>query len=463
MKEGERQVAPTIDGIRRDHVARYEWAARYLLLEGRKTVIDFACGIGYGSKMLAEKALLDVLACDIDEEALAYGKNHYRHPRVKYARRDASDPGELTPADAAVCFETIEHVQDPRPLLRSLREAAPELLASVPNEDVFPYLNYAFHYRHYTKGQFEALLNECGWGVKYWLGQEGDESEVEQGDITEARTMIAVCGRIESAVQAPMPDADAKPASVPEHVAILGLGPSLDQYTNFAKRLGGRHQYCDETWAINALGSVIQCDRIFHMDDVRIQELRAQAQPQSNTAAMLAWMKTTDIPIVTSRPHPDYPTTEPFPLIEVLNAYPYGYFNSTAAYAVAYAIWLGVKKISLFGCDFTYPKAHDAEKGRACVEFWLGMGAARRNGGEDNGLLITVPKNTTLLDALHTQRERFYGYDTLDLKITRNAVGRIEIEFTERAAEDIPTAEEVEAAYDHDAHPNALVKGAAHA
>jgi hypothetical protein len=28
MKPGERQVAPTIDGIRRDHVARYEFAAR---------------------------------------------------------------------------------------------------------------------------------------------------------------------------------------------------------------------------------------------------------------------------------------------------------------------------------------------------------------------------------------------------------------------------------------------------
>lgn len=241
----------------------------------------------------------------------------------------------------------------------------------------------------------------------------------------------------------------------PEHVAILGLGPSLDQYTNICKRLGGRHKYCDETWAINALGSIIQCDKIFHMDDVRIQEIRADEQPKSNIAAMLEWMKKTDVPVITSRPHPDYPTTEAFPLIEVLNEYPFGYFNSTAAYAVAYAIWLGVKKVSLFGCDFTYPNAHDAEKGRACVEFWLGMGAGRRKGGEDDALLITVPKNSTLMDAIHSQRERFYGYDTLDLKISRNAAGKIEIEFSER--EELPTAAQVEAAYDHDAHPNALV------
>jgi hypothetical protein len=56
----------------------------------------------------------------------------------------------------------------------------------------------------------------------------------------------------------------------------------------------------------------------------------------------------------------------------VLN-HPDAYFNSTAAYAVAYAIHMGVKKISVFGMDFTYPNAHDAEKGRACVEFWLGI------------------------------------------------------------------------------------------
>jgi len=238
--------------------------------------------------------------------------------------------------------------------------------------------------------------------------------------------------------------------TTPKHVAILGLGPSLDQYTNIAKRLGGRHKFADEIWTINSLGSVMACDRIFHMDDVRIQELRAAARPESNIAAMLEWMRTTTVPIVTSRPHPDYPSTEAFPLIEVLNELQYGYFNSTAAYAVAYAIWLGVEKISLFGCDYTYPDAHDAEKGRACVEFWLGMAAER-------GIKISVPKNTTLLDALHTQRERFYGYDTLDLAISQAESGRIEIDFTERAADDIPTADQVEAAYDHDAHPNTLV------
>ncbi len=233
-----------------------------------------------------------------------------------------------------------------------------------------------------------------------------------------------------------------------EHVSIIGLGPSMDEYTSITRRLGGRHKWCDETWAINSLGSVLQCDRIFHMDDVRIQEIRAKALPESNTAVMLEWLKHTPLPVITSRPHPDYPTTEAFPLVDVINKFSTGYFNSTAAYAVAYAIHIGVKRLSLFGIDFTYPDAHDAEKGRACVEFWLGIAAER-------GIKLVVPRASTLLDALYTQAERFYGYDTLKLDISQNDDGRIEVEFTERT--ELPTAEQIEEDYSHKKHPNALM------
>jgi hypothetical protein len=75
----------------------------------------------------------------------------------------------------------------------------------------------------------------------------------------------------------------------------------------------------------------------------------------------------------------------------------------------------------------------------------------------ERGIRVIVPKNSTLLDALHTERERFYGYDTLDLRITQTPAGRVNVEFSERAASELPTAAEVEAAYDHSAHPNALM------
>lgn len=232
------------------------------------------------------------------------------------------------------------------------------------------------------------------------------------------------------------------------HIAILGLGPSVRQYLELTKRYGGRRAFCDETWGINALGDVFACDRVFHMDDVRIQQIRSDAKPDSNIAHMLKWLRTTKTPVVTSCAHPDYPALEAFPLAEVLTEFPMAYFNSTAAYAVAYALHVGATKVSCFGMDFTYPDAHDAEKGRACVEFWLGMAAAR-------GVEISLPKTTSLLDAMNPQSLRFYGYDCVELGITRED-DAIKVEFTER--DSLPTAEEIETAYDHSRHPNQLVE-----
>lgn len=458
LNDGERQVAQTAAGIRRDHVARYEWAAAQLLKVcpgGR--VLDLACGIGYGSKILAQ-AGFHVTGMDRDTEAIDYAREHYAHQRARFLCEDVTSVYSLERCDAVVCFETLEHLPDPESFLRVLRAAAPQrLLVSVPNEDVMPFKGpghengYAFHFRHYTPAQFLNLLHTAGWNDLEWHGQAGPTSEVEAGLI--GRTLIAVCER-EAAASAPTESAVESKAPVtkaaPEHVAIVGLGPSSAQYVSVTRALGGRHRYCDETWVINAYGDVLAHDRVFHMDDVRIQEIRAKAAPESNIAAMLQWLKTHPGPVITSRAHPDYPGLIEFPLEEVLNAFPQCYFNSTAAYAVAYAVWLGVKKISLWGMDFTYPDAHDAEKGRACVEFWLGVAAER-------GIQIAMPKTTTLMDALHTQAERFYGYDTQDLAFARDG-GRIKVAKADR--KQLPSAEEIEDRYDHSAHPNALVEAA---
>ena len=234
----------------------------------------------------------------------------------------------------------------------------------------------------------------------------------------------------------------------PERVAILGLGPSINQFLEFTKRSGSRKTLCDEVWGINALGDVFNWDKIFHMDDVRVQEIRAKAEPASNIAAMLKWLKTTDVPVITSRAHPDYPALQEFPLEDVLNALQFDYFNSTTAYAVAYAIHIGVKEMSLFGVDYTYPDAHDAEKGRGCVEFWLGIASAR-------GIKIRLPKTTSLMDAVMPRKDRLYGYDTQEVVFNENGDGKLSLEFKD--LDTLPTAGEIETAYDHSAHPNPLM------
>jgi SAM-dependent methyltransferase len=224
---GERQVAPTLEGIRRDHVARYEWAARRL--KGR--VLDACCGVGYGTHILA-RAGCKALGVDVDAEAIAFANTTAPGASFKRRRGARSSGWQF---DAAVCFEAIEHLEDPRPMLRALRGAPNTLLiASVPNEAVFPWNGYAFHHRHYTRAQLERLLAECGWRVTEWWGQEGDESEVER-DRRDGRTLIAVATRAK-----PRPRrAPAKPKA-PDHVAILRHGPVAARVHERVQGLGGR-------------------------------------------------------------------------------------------------------------------------------------------------------------------------------------------------------------------------------
>lgn len=229
------------------------------------------------------------------------------------------------------------------------------------------------------------------------------------------------------------------PSNPPERVALLGLGPSLEAYQDVAKRLGSRRAFFDEVWGINAAIDVFNCDLGFHMDDVRVQEARAAAKPDSNIAAMLPWLRAHPGPIFTSVPHPAYPGLVPFPLADVMKACGgVAYFNSTAAYAVAYAVAIGVKRLTLFGCDFSYANSHQAEKGRGCVEFYLGMFKAR-------GGIIGLPSGTSLMDGTATNNERLYGYDGMDVEFDGDG-DELEVKMTPIP---LPTAEEIEARYDH--------------
>ena len=159
LESGERQVSKTVEGIRRDHVARYEWAADQFQQDCGCAVVDVCCGVGYGTKILADRGL-SVIGLDRDKETIEYAKANYAHGENGFQLVDVSEIKDFPATNAVVCFEAVEHIEDPRPVLKAFNSEV--LLVSVPNESVFPNLNYAFHHRHYTKVEFESLLNECG-------------------------------------------------------------------------------------------------------------------------------------------------------------------------------------------------------------------------------------------------------------------------------------------------------------
>jgi 2-polyprenyl-3-methyl-5-hydroxy-6-metoxy-1,4-benzoquinol methylase len=140
---------------------RYQYA---LSLTHKKTVLDFGCGTGYGSSILATKAAA-VVGVDIDESALQWARETHRKPTLEFLKN--ADFGATLPSqffDLVTCFEMIEHVIADHQLLiidSFVKALKPNgvLLISTPNPDITAlYGENPYHLCELTRDQFEALL-----------------------------------------------------------------------------------------------------------------------------------------------------------------------------------------------------------------------------------------------------------------------------------------------------------------
>ncbi len=95
----------------RRHLVVYEWIAERV--HGRR-VVDLACGEGYGSAVLAERAAR-VTGVDANPEAHEHARLKYSRPGVRFVRELVERFSER--CDAVVFLQTIEHVEEPGAVL----------------------------------------------------------------------------------------------------------------------------------------------------------------------------------------------------------------------------------------------------------------------------------------------------------------------------------------------------------
>lgn len=473
LLSGERQVAADLEEIRADHTARYQWATAFGL-EGR-SVLDAGCGVGYGAAMLADAGAASVFAVDNSGEALEYGAEHWSRPTIQWGWGELENlAGDGV--DVVVAFEVLEHLAHPeRFLTSSMVASSAELLVSVPNEDGFPYRGYKFHHRHYTKSELTELLRSTGWEVVSWGAQEGPTSAVvdQPGPelVKSARTLVARCrrkggktvlvpgpsGELHRGPEAVLPT-EVIPSDIPswmrceaESVAIVAMGRSCGDWLRMCASKGGTPNVVDEVWAINAMGGIIQHDRLFHMDDVRMNQRRVQAMARGEYRrneplwGTMTWLAQHPGPIYTSRPHPDYPGTVAMPVQEVIDAARSTYLNSTVAWALGFALlmlerWGKLRELHLYGMDFSYANSHKAERGRGCVENLLGKLTER-------GVHLHLPNSTSLMDADQPLPVRLYGFDTERISVTADEGGRPVFHREPLPEDQWPTALELEQRY----------------
>lgn len=193
------------------------------------------------------------------------------------------------------------------------------------------------------------------------------------------------------------------PVVAPKTVAIVAMGKSCDQYVYEATNKGGKGAVADEIWAIGNQGGVLLCDRIFMMNDLDRAYKFAQERNVENVMESFKWLRTCQTPVYVSKAHPEFPSTVDYPLEEVIRHLKFGYLNGSVAYAIGFANLIGVRHLKFYGCDYTYPDNHVAEKGRACVEFWLMKWLLE-------GKTVELAHDTSLLDNNVPLGQKFYGY-----------------------------------------------------
>jgi ubiquinone/menaquinone biosynthesis C-methylase UbiE len=140
-----------------EHFSRYMWVAG--AAKGR-TVLDAGCGTAYGSRLLAEAGARAVVGVDVAAsvlEAVAPTMPETVRLQAGDLRRLELDDDSF---DMIVCFEVIEHFEDPFTVLGELvRVLAPGglLVVSSPNRGVYQPGN-PHHFHEFTPDELEAEL-----------------------------------------------------------------------------------------------------------------------------------------------------------------------------------------------------------------------------------------------------------------------------------------------------------------
>jgi SAM-dependent methyltransferase len=227
------------------HVARYRFAAS--LLQG-SSILDIACGTGYGSAMLARDRKRMVTGMDVSAEAIADAAATWTGPNLVFRRADALaiDLPDCS-IDSVVSFETIEHVRDPARFLEEMaRILRPRgrLILSTPDRRFYSpgaapgHSHNPYHPSEMTAAELLAVV-----GTRFRIASVHGQSRVD----------VPTIGTVDSPAAKSRPVADAiKWLTNP----VLGRGRIAEALLPILRRRHWPQHHSDGQW----LYVVLVCD-----------------------------------------------------------------------------------------------------------------------------------------------------------------------------------------------------------
>jgi len=180
---GERVVLDdmhTCPRVLQEHIARYNFALRFVV---NKTVLDAACGTGYGVDLISQLAT-QVSGCDIDEETIKFATNRYPN---KFFIADLNNIKHDENYDIITSFETIEHLDKPWEFLKWVREHCNTLIFSIPIN-----APSAFHKQVWTSPQIVEMIEKHFPNTQFYSQQDMNFFDLDNNANAPASYIVGV-------------------------------------------------------------------------------------------------------------------------------------------------------------------------------------------------------------------------------------------------------------------------------
>jgi len=164
-----------------NHLKRYQFASGFVQKED--TVIDIACGTGYGTKILGKKAK-NVYGVDISQIAIDYAKKKYQLKNISYILSNFWDFD--IKANIIVSFETLEHIPNETGIIaifnKLLDLSDKYVIASVPykeKEGNNP------HHIHFNLDENSFFFNNSNFKLDFFY-QKSDGTIISNKNINDS-------------------------------------------------------------------------------------------------------------------------------------------------------------------------------------------------------------------------------------------------------------------------------------
>ena len=144
-----------------EHIARYDFARTHLR---PGWTLDLACGVGYGTHLLAQHPGVSAVGVDLDHPSLRKARVSHPSPRISFlAASGTSLPFRDGCFQNVVSLETIEHIADDHAFLSQItRVLHPDgvCILSTPNSAYTArhQIDNPYHVREYSEDELRRLL-----------------------------------------------------------------------------------------------------------------------------------------------------------------------------------------------------------------------------------------------------------------------------------------------------------------